>query len=135
MGMIMLCMNGVYNPLKIAWEAIPFSWLIEWFTNKRTQLLKELASLSPFPDAQILGMGHTIKVKVTLGLVQAWKKELTAPPYPATSMHVGDFLYERFDRRPGLPTGESALFDATRLDLRQASIMGGIAVNWRRRRK
>lgn len=127
-GMIMLCMNGVYNPIKIAWEATPFSWLIEWFTNKKIELLKELGNLSPFRDAEILGMGHSIRLKLDNAKAYAWKTGESAQGF-----EIGEFQYSRFTRRQGLPTGESALVAADMNPTRSA-ILGGIAANWRRRR-
>lgn len=125
MGMCMLTMQGVYNPAKIAWEAIPFSWLIEWFTSKRAQLVKELASLSPFPPAEILSVGHSVRVKLT-GETRWIQGENTV-------IETGPFQFTRYTRQPGLPTGESS-FGVGDLSLTQLSILLGIAANWRRRR-
>lgn len=127
-GMIMLCMNGLYNPIKVAWEAIPFSWLIEWFTNKKIELLKEMGNLSPFRDATILGVGHSVRIKLQDATVYAWKNGESAQGFS-----IGDFQYERFYRRQGLPTGESALFAAD-MNLTRTGILGGIASNWKGRR-
>lgn len=132
-GMISMIMNGLYNPVKIIWEAIPFSWLIEWFTSKRAMLLKELGNMSPFPDATILATGHSIKVKILTGEVFAEKIDLPDEGSSAARISLGNFQWESYVRKQGLPTGELALV-AQGLDLRQSSILGGIAVNWRRRR-
>lgn len=127
-GMIMLVMNGVYNPVKIIWEATPFSWLIEWFTNKKIELLKELGNLSPFRDATILGMGHSVRINILDARVYA-QRNGDSP----LEFDIGKFQYSHFVRRQGLPTGESALFDPD-FNLSRTGILGGIAVNWRGRR-
>jgi len=103
-GMILLTQQGVYNPVKVIWEAVPFSWLIDWFTGKRAQLAKEAASLSPFPDATILGVGHTIRIQKMTGSVNLYLDN----PSGTVKYVVGDYFYKRFDRRPGLPSGDSA---------------------------
>lgn len=127
MGMIMMTMQGIYNPLKIIWEAIPFSWLIEWFTNKRIQLQKELASLDPFGTATIYQTGWSMKMKI-FGFV-SW-----VGSDPDQHVEIGDFLFKRYLRRPGLPTGDSSIFAENPLDLGRLGILGGIAGNWRHRR-
>lgn len=104
MGMILLTQQGVYNPVKILWEAVPFTWLIEWMAGKELQLKKELASLSPFPDATILGTGHSLSIKRMTGSINV----LIDGPSGTSSHLVGDYFYKRFDRRPGLPSGDPA---------------------------
>lgn len=128
MGMIMMIMNGVYNPVKIIWEAIPFSWLIEWFTNKRTELLKELASLSPIPNMEIRGVGFSVKTVIVKMRVYA-----SVTSEPVQEIDIGNLQYRRFSRRPGLPYGELGLSGGV-LNATQLSILGGIGVNWRQRR-
>jgi hypothetical protein len=128
-GMIILTQQGIYNPLKVVWEAIPFSWLIDWLTNKRVQLLKELANLSPFPPARVLQVGHTVHFKQMVGTTYIVVNEFSG----IRKVEIGVFDFDRFDRRPGLPTGDSLVRPPV-LDLRQASILAGIAVNSNRRR-
>lgn len=126
MGMIIATMQGIYNPVKIAWEAIPFSWLIDWFSSKRTQLQRELASMDPFGTADILAVGWSAKVKA-FGFVDCIRS-------PEPDIPIGNFQWEMYLRTPGLPTGNSPVWSESSLDLRQLSILAGIGVNWRQRR-
>lgn len=128
-GMIMLTQQGVYNPLKIVWEAIPFSWLIDWFTTKRVQLLKELANLAPFPPAQILGIGHTVHVKDMF--CESFLK--VTGPSGNQRIAIGTTYFDRYDRRPGLPSG-NPLERPPVPDVRQLSILAAIGYGNRRRR-
>lgn len=121
-GMISMTMSGIYNPLKIIWEAIPFSWLIEWFTNKKTQLLKELASLSLYPDAQILGNGWSIKSEIDATMTLE-----TGDP-AGWEWPAGNFQYLRFERGAGYPD-QATLGFSTDITVRQQSLWFAIASN------
>lgn len=104
-GMIFLTQQGVYNPVKVLWEAVPFSWLIEWLANRKAQLEKEKLSLTPFPRAQILEAGTTVHLKKMFGNIRI----LIDGPSGTNEYPVGDFFYSRFDRRPGLTDVDPAL--------------------------
>jgi hypothetical protein len=104
-------MQGLYNPLQIAWEAVPFSWLIDWFRTESHRLRELLKSdLSPFGHATIRQAGWTIKVNIT-GTFFALQSMTVGegalddePSYedcPRTE--VGAFRYHVFNRQPGLP--------------------------------
>jgi len=125
-GMTALMMQGVYNPAKIAWEAVPFSWLVEWFTNKRAELLKEKASLAQliFPNSTILGTGYTIHLMKCTGESTV----LSDGPTGIIRYGVGSYFLDLFDRRPGLPTGDPG-FRFQALSAWQTSILACIGVN------
>lgn len=129
-GMVSMIMLGLYNPLKIIWEAIPFSWLIDWFTNKRTQLLLEQGNLGKlmFPDAEILGTGHTVSLKATG--TYTFKPDL----FGTNDIDAGAFQYERYDRRPGLPNPGEYGLRLGMLNAWQTSILGAIGGQRFRRR-
>lgn len=109
LGTVWAAMAGLYNPLKVAWEAVPFSWLIDWFISKRTQLQTEAANLSPLKDAKIIGAGFSLKTEVQGRLF------LIGPPFERGGLvpqriELGEFMYEAYDRRPGLPNPEVSPF-------------------------
>jgi hypothetical protein len=99
LGIIWSALNGLYNPLKVAWEAVPFSWLIDWFVNMRTRLQLEAANLSPLKDAQLLACGYSLTTKAE-GTV------FYCSDVPNVRSEVGKLLYKCYNRRPELPHEE-----------------------------
>lgn len=102
LGIVWAALAGLYNPVKVGWEAVPFSWLIDWFVSRRTQLQLEAASLSPLKDADILGTGHALLTTVE-GTI-----EFVGPPFEMGSgtpqvFELGQFRYEQYNRHAGLP--------------------------------
>jgi hypothetical protein len=99
LGIVWLSLAGLYNPLKVAWEAIPFSWLIDWFVSIKTQMQLEAANLSPLKDATILQTGHSITTEVDgeVYLVNEDRSE---------RMYLGIIQYRLYNRQPGLPLQE-----------------------------
>ena len=87
---------GLYNPLKVAWEAIPFSWLIDWFVSLRTRLQLEAASLSPLKDAEILTTCWSVKYNVRA----TGNLHVIDPPQV---YGAGNALVRGYIRQPGLP--------------------------------
>lgn len=128
-NMAALTMQGIYNPAKIIWEAIPFSWLIEWFVNQRAQLLKEKASLAKliFPDSVIIESGWTVHLKKCMGTATI----LSPGPSGTMRYDQGDYFLDIFDRRPGLPGG-SVAFRFEALSALQSSILAAIGANTKR---
>lgn len=101
LGLVWSSLAGLFNPLKVAWEAVPFSWLIDWFVSLRTQLQLEAANFSPLKDATILGTGHSLKTKI-VGKVYF----CTGTEGSVQRVERGDFHYECFNRQPDLPKVE-----------------------------
>lgn len=128
-GAIML---GFGNPLKIAWEATPFSWLLDWFVNQRDKLQVELASISPFPDAEILGSGWSMHVKCE------WTGDLsiTCPEAFGTMVPDGHEAargtYECYVRQPGYPPADGSTFRVP-LEWYNVSILAALLAKLTRR--
>jgi len=111
LGIVMLTMQGLYNPLQIGWEAVPFSWLIDWFRSEAHKLREALKSdLNPLGHARILSVGWTINSTV-LGTFYSFAGVTVAPDsefggnadeqQPRTE--AGNFIYTCYNRQPGLP--------------------------------
>jgi hypothetical protein len=125
LGIVWASLAGLYNPLKVAWEAVPYSWLIDWFVNMKTRLQLEAANLSPLKDAEILSTGHSLKTKVT-GLIYYCSDS------PLVKEEVGGFTYECYVRRPGLPYQEVFPFRIP-IEWYNASILASLISQKRRR--
>jgi hypothetical protein len=125
LGIVMTIMAGLTNPLKVAWEAVPFSWLIDWFVNWKTRLQIEAASLSQLKDAEILGTGWSLKYKI-------YAEVDFVCPSPYQRYELGAFVLNGFNRRPGLPYQEVSPFRVP-LELYNLSILLALLFGKRRR--
>lgn len=98
--MVLADMLGLFDPLMVAWEAIPFSWLIDWFRSRRDNLRIRYANLDPFQDATIIQACHSVKLKI-FGALYVVDSNGERP--------CGNFLYRNYTRSPGLnfPPGDS----------------------------
>jgi len=125
-------MLGLYRPLEIIWEAIPFSWLLDWFLTQRIKLLKAKARLDmlELPDAQLIASCWTLKTKLTAELCY-----LTPPNRynVREEQRLGIINLEIYNRRPGLPTVDASPFTVP-LEWYNASILAAIIATKRRKR-
>lgn len=56
-------MAGISDPLGIVWEAIPFSWLIDWFRSTKAKLKDKSFDLGQLWDGSVVRhCGHTLKM-------------------------------------------------------------------------
>lgn len=102
LGSVWAVMTGLTNPVGIAWEALPFSWLIDWFLSQRTRITQRLFNLSPFEDAEVLYVGWSGKLKLDGKVYQC--------DLGGTRMEVGTTRYELFVRQPGYPNVAAQTF-------------------------
>lgn len=88
-NLVLLNQLGLLNPASVAWELVPFSFVIDWFGNINTVL-------SQFTD--FAGV-DTSRVSFTTRTQGSWK-EFYGPPY-----NWDGPVYESFQliRAPGLP--------------------------------
>lgn len=87
---------GTQNPLAVLWEAIPFSFVVDWFA--KVQKLVATLKIQPFHGEYHLEMvSHSIKSSVVYRLKQGQH-------YPSVVVDdLGVLLAERYERVPGLP--------------------------------
>jgi len=120
---------GLNNPVGVIWEAIPYSFVVDWFTDVSDWIENNL-TFSPFKgEIQVAGADHTVKTDTTLMRL-----------YP-TSMQ-GDWRCSSLERikcyfrRKGVPPN-SAEFDGLspkQLTLAAALAQTGVSRIRRRRR-
>lgn len=109
LGIVLSAMQGLYNPLQIAWDAIPYSWLIDWFRTEAHKLRETLKSdLSPLGVATIKEAGWSMKCRV-LGKYFSEVRAISGrtgtptPLGPYVRTECGAFRYLLFCRQPKLP--------------------------------
>lgn len=88
---------GLLNPVKIGWEAFPYSWLIDWFVNKRTQLQLEAGSIAQgLNNATLKQSSHSLKVTIEGSVRLRFGSD-------TRDYEIGEFQFTRYVRQPGLP--------------------------------
>lgn len=71
---------GFANPIATAWQLIPFSFIVDWFTN----VGQVLSSLSAFAGVSFSGTGYGYRVEVR-GSRRGWRRvSTTVPPFYRT---------------------------------------------------
>ncbi len=92
---------GIANPLSIAWELVPFSFVVDWFVNVGDYL----GSLTDFAGVQIVNGQMTIHTHYT----GSYRKTQTAKNPATTNSVVETWVADAVtvNRRLGLGTGPS----------------------------
>lgn len=92
---------GLQNPIKVIWNAIPFSWLLDYFVSTGSFFDRlQLPSFSG--EFQVLNCCWGFKCVETY---QCWLVTYTGPFSDPTFVDVGDFQVEHYRRRQGMPLG------------------------------
>lgn len=95
-GLVLSSMLGTDRLGSFIWEAIPFSFVIDWFTDAGKQVANWIDGVTKnFPDGEILEMCHSFKLRSKWEL--GWYSPCGSDP------EVGLFDYNRYQRQPGLP--------------------------------
>lgn len=94
-------LTGINNPAAIIWEAIPFSWLVDWFTSRRDQLKLRLLEISPYPPAVVHRVGHSLRFEIESFLV--YENTTTG-----VTQQVGTYAYRFYTRTDGYPDGDQS---------------------------
>ncbi len=84
---------GFLNPLLIAWELIPFSFVADWFVNVGDCL----SELTAFNGVEILSGGSYWKVQASGSLTEV-------NPLPWDNARIALCTYSKFSRLPGVQT-------------------------------
>jgi hypothetical protein len=124
-------MLGLENPVGIVWEAIPFSWLIDYFLSYRARLFQQLYDYNPYDaGVEVLGYGHSFKVE--------WDGTVALRRYYGgvwtTTQEFGGFQYSSYGRRAGLPFPEQTSLFRVPGDWYKLSILAALGVQLARRK-
>lgn len=129
-GALWSAMQGLYNPVGILWEAMPFSWLIDYFLSYRARLFQRMFDFNPFDaGVEVLGFGHSFTLVVKGGArVQNQTADWTHHNY-------GGFEYSLFVRSAGLPVSEQSTLFRVPSDWYKGSIIGALAIGFLPKRR
>lgn len=91
--------EGFTNPVKIIWNAIPYTWLIDWFVSYRTHLQENSADLGPYSDGTLLNSGHSFRLR------SVWEVIVCVQPVNSgvAEYSIGQVVYNTYTRVIGLP--------------------------------
>lgn len=128
-GMLWAAQQGITNPVGVFWEAIPFSWLIDYFLSARARLFQTGLDLNAFDKGvKVAGYGHSFE----------FEAYGDARVYNTTSDTVfhnyGGFSYSVKYRKAGLPISivEVGTYFRLPIDWYKLSIIGSVFVGRRR---
>lgn len=122
-------MQGFHNPVGIVWEAIPFSWLVDYFLSYRARLFQSIFDYNPYNRAVTnLGYGHSYTLKVKCHPRIAYRHTVDGEEVIDEWYSYGATSYELYTRTEGLPkAGQSTLFRLP-TSWYQLSIIGALGV-------
>lgn len=134
-GALWAAYHGLTNPVGVIWEAIPFSWLIDYFLNFRSRLFQTMYDFNPFNEGvEVLGFGHSFKLHV-IGTGRVCRDTGSEQLGWAEAGRVDYLLYRR---EAGLPYEGQASYFRVPSDWYKLSIIGSVVIGrlpGRRRRK
>lgn len=127
-GMAWNSMQWLYNPWAITWEAVPFSWAIDWCLSEKAKL-ERWKQFHETGDPYSLG---SIKTACWSFKMKLWC-ELVYRPADGPEQLVASVLYDVYSRELGLPDMGSSWL-RTPLDWYKLSISYGVLEGRLRRR-
>ena len=91
--------TGFNNPLAIVWEAIPYSFVVDWFFHLDAILGK--MAIQPFEgEWQLSKVGWSVKQQAQYFVYQEF---LLGPPHGNLSRYLGEISLKSYTREPGFP--------------------------------
>lgn len=123
-------LNGLYNPIYVIWEAIPFSWLVDYFLSQRTRLFQTSLDVNPFnAGVTVLGYGHSFSLSCRGGY-----RVYVHGPSPHAHTEEQLFEYEIYSRKAGLPDSTATYFRVPG-DWYHWSMISAVSLAWLKRRR
>lgn len=99
--------TGFNNPAAIAWEAVPYSFVVDWIFH--VDSLIDTLNVQPFGgEWSISKVGYSIKDEF---LYSVYLK--TPPADGSRELYMGNWSIRRYVRKPGFPMSSLLLTDGT----------------------
>lgn len=124
-GALWSALNGLTNPVAVVWEAIPFSWLIDYFLSYRARLFQRMYDFNPFNEGvHVLGFGHSFKWTAVLA-----GRVIRRTDVDTAIASAGRIDYILYRRESGLPYIEQIDLFRVPSDWYHGSIIGAVGLN------
>jgi hypothetical protein len=126
-------MMGLTNPVGIIWEAIPFSWLIDYFLSYRSRLFQTRNDFNLIDSGiTVLGYGHSFSYKC---FADTHHFRYFGGSMIDMGLFGGLIKYELYGRQAGLPFPEETTLFRVPSDWYHFSILGALAIGFLPKRK
>jgi len=110
---------GLQNPVKVLWNALPFSFVMDWFFN----VSGHLAAATPQPVGwQTSGFTSSVTTTTQLELIVE-NPNVIGVGFPPRKL--GTISYRRYSRVPGLPVGGLTISNLSPRELALLLALGG----------
>lgn len=122
---------GINKVAGLAWELIPCSFMIDWFSNAQEYINKHTRFSTGSPYNEFRGMWHSIKQETSesLMLIPGWNPALAMPiTSPSGSLSLASRQTTNYLRYPGLPNTIETSLDFSTLGLFHSIITGSIII-------
>jgi hypothetical protein len=125
----MIVALGLTNPLKVIWNAIPYSFVADWFTGLSGRL--QSLSVNPFKGTWILSR-HCTSLRATSSVIVDAK--LVAPAIASMRGYypLGNIVIQRYQRVSGLPVSSGFLTSLTTPTSKQQTLLTALLESGRR---
>jgi hypothetical protein len=123
-GALWAAYNGLTNPVAVIWEAIPFSWLVDYFLSFRARLFQRMYDFNPFNEGvNVLGFGHSFRwAAIAVGRISR------NTPDSAEWCSAGRVDYTLYRREAGLPYPGQISYFRVPSDWYRLSIIGAVGI-------
>jgi hypothetical protein len=98
---------GLSNPLKVIWNALPYSFVVDWFTGLSGKL--DTLSVNPFKGTWIVSRRSVSMFETADWDVSVEFTGDVRPPLFGTEQPLGTVQVQRYGRLPNLPVSDSFL--------------------------
>jgi hypothetical protein len=120
---------GLHKFIGLAWELVPFSFVLDWFTNAGEYVNKYLTPrfASPFYNIRNICYSKKQHLKESLWIPDGYLHSETASTVVDGPIKIGSWKISSYDRNPGLPKTSGAI-DFSRLGLFHGLASGAMLI-------